>query len=248
MISAISMKVPNLKIYFFLMALRRWQPFAAFLLVVSPQVSVAAEGGSWQQNWDACRDFRGLTFQWNGSEIKELYQQGMLWEKKVSKEISEISDVAQTTCKAWAENPNGDVPLKEFIRRFTEISKSALLLKQEATEKLSPGLTSWWKNESSGLAIFGFKFESYRCGRAVINTQKSVKADLLRIEQKFDALKNQCPAAADELIAKAKVTGPNSEKFGYGNGGPARTPSGTSEKGHSDITGTKPPPPREPKP
>ncbi len=201
----------------------------------------ASENNAWDQQWKDCRSLKLPIFQFRLGEVKEMIDTGRSWDSQVQLEIQKIVKIATVTCKTWAENPNGHEPLKEFTQQFSDVSKSALALQQQAKEELEPQLKQWWKTEAVELAVLGMKFDQFACGQSFQRAQKRVKENIKAIETGFEVLKKKCPQAADEVIAKARASGlPSTAKGNYGNGGPARVPASKSQNSQSDITGTKP--------
>lgn len=200
----------------------------------------ARADSSWDQHWKDCKDFRMPTFQFRIAEVKNLFTDGKTWDAQVQKELREIDDVANVTCKRWAENPNGDAPLQEFIRRYSEISASALAIHAQARNLLQPQLALWRKTEAVELGMLGYKLERFACGQAFSQAEKRVQENLQAIERSFTSLKQRCPKAADQVIAKARAEGLKAAPLTYGNGGPGRVPAGQLPGRQSDITGTKP--------
>lgn len=210
--------------------------------MLSGPSSSAEEGPSpadWNQYWKDCQQFKLPIAQLGAPLTRDLFKQGALWEKAAQKELAELRKITDVTCKKWAENPNGDEPLREFRTQFSAVSSSALNLKQVADEQLMPDLNSWYKQQAIHTAVFGFKFDDYGCGQAFRGANKRIASEIRQIEARFQELKAKCPVAADAEIAKALRKGPDPAKFGAGNGGPARAPAGQNPKHESDITGTK---------
>lgn len=198
------------------------------------------EANEWNRHWNECYDFKLPIFQVRSADIRALLRKGMIWENQVKKELLALDEIMEVTCKKWAENPNGDAPLQEFIKKYSIVSTSALTLQEQAKNDLTPKLEGWWKMETAELAPFGFKFEEFPCGRAFLKTKKRVQTNLQSIEKKFQLLEKKCPAAANGAIAEAKLFRARSSSYDKGNGGPTRLPSSEHIKNESDITGTKP--------
>lgn len=213
---------------------------ATFLVLPLAASAGAPDPAQWDQHWKDCQNLRMPIFQAKIGEVQQLMQDGREWEGQVQKELRELTEVTNVTCKQWAENPNGDVPLQEFIRRFSTVANAALSLKQKARDSLAPKVDTWIKTETVDLARHGFRFDEFACGQSFLRTKSRIQANLVSIEEHFAVLKAKCPSAADAVIAKALAGGLGTAKYGTANGGPGRTPAGTSQNGKSDITGTKP--------
>jgi hypothetical protein len=208
---------------------------------LAPAFALAESGPEeWDQHWKDCHNLQMPIFQAKIGDVQNLLHQGKEWETQVKQELVEIRDVTEVTCKKWAENPNGDVPLQDFIRRFSAIASSAVSLKHEASEEITPRIERWIKTEFADLARLGFRFDEFACGQSFLKSKRRILENLQLIEERFAELKAKCPKAADSVIAKALAAGPNTAKFGAANGGPGRVPAGASVNGRSDITGTRP--------
>ena len=209
------------------------------LAILGATAAPAASADDWNQYWNDCQQFRLPITKLGAPFTRDLFQQGARWEQSAKKELLELTKITEVTCKKWAENPNGDQPLQEFRRQFSSVSQSALNLKQVADTQLMPDLKDWHKQQAIHTAILGFDFDRFSCGKAFLGAQKRIDSEIKQIEAKFAELKARCPVAADAEIAKALKLGPDPAKFGSGNGGPARIPSGQHPRNESDITGTK---------
>lgn len=208
--------------------------------------AAGAETDPWDHHWSKCRKFKVPIFQFRLPEVQQLFSEGKAWEKKARRELLEIENITQVTCKKWAENPNGDEPLNEFVRRFSAVSLAALELQDKAKAYLSPELSTWKKIEALEVANLGFRLDKFACGQSLHNAESRVQENLVAIQAKFAELRQKCPKAADEVIAKARAEGLRARPASVGNGGPGRAPTsvpaGKSVNGQSDITGVKPKP------
>lgn len=213
----------------------RFLQFLAALLVSAPAL---AANSSWDKQWSECKDLRLLQFQSRIEGFRGLMQEGEAWEQGLAQQQAQVSRLANETCKQWAENPNGDEPLKQFVKEYSSASQQALELKNKADSLLVPQMQTRWKQVAEELAPYNYKFENFRCGKAFLRMQKHIKAQVQLIESGFTALKLKCPKAAEKVIADAVAQRKASAPLPGSEGGiHHRVPS--TKPDSSSITGTE---------
>jgi hypothetical protein len=206
-----------------------------FIAAVSG-TAFAEEADPWAKQWTECTTYNMPQYLASRLTLQELLKQGAKWEKDVSSELSGIDKITNQTCKRWALDPNGDGPLREFIAAYGSASESALSITDRGQNFLARNLQARSTQENQELSVAHLKFEDFPCGRAFLATQKHIQEKLQAVKTGFQDIRDKCPNAAADIIAKAQAgraaVAATQSKTALP---PSRIPSSSS----SDITGTK---------
>ncbi|HEY8280091.1 MAG TPA: hypothetical protein VIH99_10735 [Bdellovibrionota bacterium] len=202
---------------------------------------------AWSGLWNECYDVHTIGFDERMGEFTKLVRTGKSWQKDVDAEKRAIDAVTDKTCKSWAASPNGDGFLKEFRRKYGKAAGMALSLEDEAENYLLASLQKWNKLQQEEVRTLVSHPSGKRdlqwdvhfpCSRAFTFAMKHVQNEVRAIQEKFNRLREQCPAAANDAIQAAEQK--TSAAFAQNNlkgkaPGSHRKPSGRA----SDITGTE---------
>ncbi|MGZ3659086.1 MAG: hypothetical protein ACXVCI_16430 [Bdellovibrionota bacterium] len=188
----------------------------------------------WSKQWSECATYNMPQYLATRLTLQDLLKQGVKWEKDVTSELGNIDQITNQTCKRWALDPNGDKPLREFIDVYGAASESALSITDRGQNLLARNLSARSLAENQELAAAHLKFEDFPCGRAFAATQKHIQEKLQAVKTGFQSIRDKCPNAAADIIAKAASARASlqSKTPSSAAAGPARNPAS------SDITGT----------
>jgi hypothetical protein len=193
----------------------------------------------WDRQWKDCHDVTNPKFKSQLAAVKEFTRQGNDWDTAVASELVKIDLVTKETCKRWAADPNGDGPLREFVEKYTAVTKSALELEGKSQDYFLPSIQKWWALESAEVGAQGLDFRQFPCGRAFDRTRKHVDSQTHALQERFRILKTQCPKAADAVIEKTRAAVVKLPRTGAPSASPRLPASRSPATQSSDITGTE---------
>lgn len=195
----------------------------------------------WPALWDGCRDLNLPRFQARMKNFDALVKAGTAWQLSMEQEKVRIKKLNKETCAKWGQSRNGEAFLAEFLQQFSATAKTAIDLKGQIVTQLAPELEQIWKEQRQELAAKGLNFADFPCGKSLRRTSAAVEGQLKVLETLVYTVRDECPAAADQIIAAAVKAGLAPAKQATGQGAPVvvNNRAGTNPSKGGDVTGTE---------